>query len=133
MKQIFNAFIRTHHITSHKKVQRLRHAAQVLQVDFILLRFGGAPGLMYVESQNEQAVAEWVSVVHGLRYKDFRCLCKPAPIQPSGNIQQDYAAKADERLENGFHEVESVAEFGKQIDFRGLRQWWQKAMGYKVG
>ncbi|PHH56119.1 hypothetical protein CFIMG_007997RA00001 [Ceratocystis fimbriata CBS 114723] len=131
MKPLYNAFIRTHHITSRKKVQRLRHAAQVLQVDFVMLRFGGAPGLMYVESQSEEAVAEWVAAVHSLRYKDYRCLRKPSPVQAAEFGAQADANIAVERLGDGFHEIYSVAEFGKQIDLRGLRDWWQKAMGYK--
>ncbi|KKA30778.1 hypothetical protein TD95_004407 [Thielaviopsis punctulata] len=81
MRTLFNAFVRTHHITSRKKVNRIRHAAEANDVSFVLLRSGGAPGLMYVESETQQSVTAWVDFVHGLRYKDFRCVRKPAEAQ----------------------------------------------------
>ena len=58
----FNALIRTHHITSRKKVSKLRQAASEHNI-FAFLRSGGAPGLMYAEGL-EQGVRDWVGVVH---------------------------------------------------------------------
>jgi len=61
MRPIFNALIRTHHITSRKKVAKLKQAATAQDV-FVLIRYGGAPGVMYVEG-HELGVVEWVSAV----------------------------------------------------------------------
>lgn len=61
MRPAFNALIRTHHITSRKKVAKLKQAATAQDV-FVLVRYGGAPGVMYCEGQ-EAGVTEWVSAV----------------------------------------------------------------------
>lgn len=57
----FNALIRTHHITSRKKVVLLKKAAERLSCD-VLLRSGGAPGIMYCEG-SEDDVRRWVTAV----------------------------------------------------------------------
>jgi hypothetical protein len=59
---MFNALIRTHHITSRKKVNKLKQAADATQV-FALLRSGSSPGIMYVEGA-ESGVRQWVDSVH---------------------------------------------------------------------
>lgn len=61
MQCLHNALIRTHHITSRKKVAKLKQAATFHDV-FVLLRYGGAPGVMYVEGK-EDGVNRWVSDV----------------------------------------------------------------------
>jgi hypothetical protein len=61
MQCLHNALIRTHHITSRKKVAKLKQAATFHDV-FVLLRSGGPPGVMYVEGQKE-GVEHWVSDV----------------------------------------------------------------------
>lgn len=59
---MFNALIRTHHITSRKKVAKLKQAADATGI-FALLRYGGCPGIMYVEGE-ENRVRQWVEAVH---------------------------------------------------------------------
>lgn len=59
---MFNALIRTHHITSRKKVAKLKQAADAHDI-FALLRYGGCPGIMYVEGE-EKGVRQWVDAVH---------------------------------------------------------------------
>lgn len=59
---MFNALIRTHHITSRKKVAKLKQAADACDV-YALLRSGGCPGIMYVEGE-ERGVRQWVDSVH---------------------------------------------------------------------
>jgi len=59
---LHNALIRTHHITSRKKIARLRTAADICNV-IAMLRSGGAPGLMYVEGE-ENSVKRWIDYVH---------------------------------------------------------------------
>jgi len=66
---LFNALIRTHHITSRKKIAKLRHAADVHNC-FVLLHSGKCPGIMYCEG-SESGVRNWVAVVQGLRCKSF--------------------------------------------------------------
>lgn len=119
---VYQALIRTHHITSRRKVQRLRRAAATHNVDFVLLRSGGSPGMMYAESHEERSVADWVAAVHALRYKDYRCVVKPQP----GTVPEDVA-----RTSRGdFREVELVAAFAEEMDRRGIGELWRNAMGY---
>ena len=59
---IWNALIRTHHITSRKKVAKLRQAAGDCQV-YALICYGGCPGIMYTEGSYE-GVKGWVESVH---------------------------------------------------------------------
>jgi len=58
--RVWNAFIRTHHVTSRKKVGKLKKAAD--RDEYVLIRSGGCPGLMYVEG-DEDFVKEWTSQV----------------------------------------------------------------------
>lgn len=60
---IYHALIKTHHITSRKKVSTLKAAAEQHDVS-ALLRSGGVPGIMYVEGREKEGVEAWVGVVH---------------------------------------------------------------------
>lgn len=60
--RLYNALIRTHHITSRKKVAKLKQAASTNAVA-VLLRSGGSPGIMYVQGERV-GVEEWVGVVN---------------------------------------------------------------------
>ena len=60
---MYHALIRTHHITSCKKVATLKAAAKKHGC-LALLRSGGTPGIMYVRSEEEERVKKWVEVVH---------------------------------------------------------------------
>lgn len=136
----YNALIRTHHITSRKKVATLKRAADSLNC-FALLRSGGCPGIMYVEAKDKDAVESWVSVVKNLRYKDFQLASRPASAivgeeeesrGPAG-LKSKRGEKKNERhegLETGLEEVESVKEFGNLMQQRGVWQWWRRGMGY---
>ncbi|KAI1312719.1 hypothetical protein F5Y03DRAFT_196668 [Xylaria venustula] len=117
---VFTALIRTHHITSRKKLQRVKKAASQFSLPFVLIRSGGSPGIMYAEGA-EADITAWVSFVRGLRYKDFQCPRKPAEnrvLVPSHETQ------------GSFEEVASVTEFGHRMEQRGLASWWKLAMGY---
>lgn len=57
----WNALIRTHHITSRKKVAKLRQAAASEDV-YALLHRGRPPGIMYVEGA-KAGVEAWVATV----------------------------------------------------------------------
>lgn len=117
---MYHAFIRTHHITSRKKVASLKAAAKRLEC-YALLRSGGVPGLMYVESGQEDAAQAWVDTVHGLRYKDYQLA---APVTK--------AAKCVTSDSNHgiLQEVDTVKEFAMEMDRKGLLSWWRAAMGF---
>ncbi|KAI1454097.1 hypothetical protein F4805DRAFT_333107 [Annulohypoxylon moriforme] len=117
---LFVALIRTHHITSRKKLARVKKAAALYDLQ-VLVRSGGSPGIMYAEGPDEATVGNWVNGVQALKYKDFQCVQKP-----SASLVQD-AGRASGA---GFEEVTSVAEFGERMEKRGLGSWWKIGMGY---
>src|SRR6478736_5188812 len=114
---LFNCLIRTHHITSRKKLWRVRRAAENLNVDWLLVKSGSPPGLMFAEARDLSELTEWVSTVQSLRYKDYRCVAKPAPA-PEGSVVED---KGVRRM--GFEETTEVKEFAKVMEVRGLGGW----------
>ncbi|OTA65320.1 hypothetical protein K449DRAFT_403912 [Hypoxylon sp. EC38] len=111
---IYTTLIRTHHITSRKKLSRVKKIAALYNLQ-VLIRSGGSPGIMYAEGSDEAAVNSWVSSVQALRYKDFHCAQKPAANQ----------IRRDGPIKDGFDEVTSVAEFGERMEQRGLGGWWR--------
>jgi hypothetical protein len=119
MPLIWNALIRTHHITSRKKVAKLRAAASNYNI-YALLRSGGCPGIMYCEG-TESGVKDWVSTVQRLRYKDFQLAIKPGQKTSATESANDLG-----KLE----EVDHVKEFGVRMEALGVRSWWRKGMGY---
>ena len=149
MTPVWNALIRTHHITSRKKVKQLQKAAGDSGV-FVLLRSGGAPGIIYVQGTQE-AVARWVSVVQvrpsrcgipsgclqlklgasclyqiqRLRYKDYHLASRPS----IASIEVE--SKTPQSVETGLFETGSVKDFGIRMQQRGLLSWWRRAMGYE--
>ncbi|KAF1916933.1 hypothetical protein BDU57DRAFT_250425 [Ampelomyces quisqualis] len=119
----YNALIRTHHITSRKKVAKLKQAASKYQI-FALLRYGGCPGIMYCQG-TESGVKDWVHTVQRLRYKDFQLVKKPAAMElDQQKIQKQSIAYG--KLE----EVESVKDYGAMMEELRLRNWWRRGMGY---
>ncbi|KAF2465987.1 uncharacterized protein BDR25DRAFT_328371 [Lindgomyces ingoldianus] len=122
---VWNALVRTHHITSRKKVTKLRAAASNYAV-FVLLRSGGCPGIMYCEG-HESGVKDWVSIVQGLRYKDFQLVQKVAPLHIDG---RDKGVKEQQTEYGKLQEVGSVKEFGARMEELGVWEWWRKGMGY---
>lgn len=123
MSSTWNALIRTHHITSRKKVAKLRAAASNCNV-YALLRSGGFPGIMYCEG-TESGVKDWVSTVQRLRYKDYQLEIKPAEKQIS-SIKKAESGGDYGKLE----ELESVKEYGLKMEKMGLWDWWRRGMGY---
>ncbi|KAK4242231.1 hypothetical protein C8A03DRAFT_40359 [Achaetomium macrosporum] len=115
----FHALIRTHHITSRKKVAHLRKAAKQFDL-YALLRSGGCPGIMYCKG-SEHGVNSFVATVQGLRYKDFKLASRPAPIESDAGQRRE---------QTGLSEVESVQEFAAAMEKRGLIQWWKRAMDF---
>jgi hypothetical protein len=134
---VYNALIRTHHITSRKKVSALKQAAHNLNC-FVLLRSGGCPGIMYVEAQEQDAVESWVNTVRGLRYKDFQLVNRPAAAMVEGVDDKGGSApnnggqkgNAEGQIKAGLAEIDTVKEFGSVMEQRGVWMWWRKGMGY---
>lgn len=120
--KLFTTLIRTHHVTSRKKLQRVKKAALHRSIPYVLVRYGGCPGIMYAESQDEASLSDWVAAVHELRYKDFQCAHKVAEHQILGGYSTHRATP--------FNEVETVAEFGEVMERKGLAKWWRIGMGY---
>lgn len=58
---VYNALIRTHHVTSRKKVGKVKKMA-VHELRYLLIRSGGSPGLMYAEG-SEESLKDWISGV----------------------------------------------------------------------
>ncbi|KAF9889501.1 hypothetical protein FE257_007211 [Aspergillus nanangensis] len=135
---LYNALIRTHHITSRKKVSALKRAADT-HACFVLLRSGGCPGIMYVEAKEKEAVESWVNVVRNLRYKDFQLVTRPGALEGEdshsghsgercGKLKDSRKGKRESGV--GLSEVETVKEFGGLMEQRGVWEWWRKGMGY---
>jgi hypothetical protein len=121
--KLYHAFIRTHHITSRKKVATLKAAAKHLEVS-ALLRSGGVPGLMYVHGPSLESVQSWVSIVHDLRYKDYQLAAAPAELPT--NVKNS----AGEDEFGSLKEVDAVRDMAAVMEAKGLLEWWRKAMGY---
>lgn len=123
---LYNALIRTHHITSRKKVAALKRAADAHQC-FVLLRSGGCPGIMYVEAPDQTQVESWVGEVRKLRYKDFQLVTRPGEL---AREDAEVNSCTNDQTDAGLSEVESVKEFGSIMEKRGVWNWWRKGMGY---
>lgn len=119
---LYNALIRTHHITSRKKVANLKKAADQHGV-YALLCSGGCPGIMYAEG-NANGVKDWVSSVNRLRYKDYQLAVRPAPVA------LEHESSESRHVPLGLFEVGTVKEFGAIMQQRGVWSWWRKGMGY---
>lgn len=117
---MYHALIRTHHITSRKKVAVLKAAAKKLEC-FALLRSGGTPGMMYVESKNEQNAQAWTNVVHSLRYKDYQL------VAPTSRASETATPSAES---GNLKEVGTVKEFAAEMELKGLLPWWRISMGF---
>ncbi|KAI1856359.1 hypothetical protein JX265_011606 [Neoarthrinium moseri] len=124
--RLFTTLIRTHHITSRKKLQRVKKAAAHRSIPYVLVRYGGSPGIMYAESADGESLSSWVSAVHELWYKDFQCAQKPAAREVL--LGQETKVPSSSAP---FNEVESVAAFGDEMERRGLASWWKIGMGYE--
>ncbi|KAK0651708.1 hypothetical protein B0T16DRAFT_345606 [Cercophora newfieldiana] len=113
---LWHALIRTHRITSRRKVAHLRKAADWFEC-WALLRSGGCPGIMYCKG-SEDGVKEWVEC--GLRYKDFRLVAKPSLIDsPPSSTDPP-----------GLTELAAVSDFAEAMAERGNLLWFERAMGF---
>ncbi|KAH8761112.1 hypothetical protein F5883DRAFT_425054 [Diaporthe sp. PMI_573] len=124
-KTLFVTLIRTHHVTSRKKLQRVKKAAAHFDIPFVLVRYGGSPGLMYAESHGGANLGSWVSAVKDLRYKDFQCVYKP---EMRSLMNGDGPAPTTLVPAGSFNETESVASFGQVMERKGLGEWFKTGL-----
>jgi hypothetical protein len=125
MQCLHNALIRTHHITSRKKVAKLKQAATFHDV-FVLLRSGGPPGVMYVEGK-EDGVNQWVSDVQVSRYPMAVLMCLMpkliAVIEPA--IQRLQSCISHRRCAPREHARCSADEAQRPLRKRYRQRLWQ--------
>jgi hypothetical protein len=129
---IWTALIRTHHITSRTKVNKLRTVTGKHEI-YALLCSGGCPGIMYCEG-SMHGVQDWVKAVQRLRYKDFQLVVKPAlDVGRVAVLNKEREERMGEKFGANLgklEEVDSVKEFGKRMEEMGVWMWWRKGMGY---
>ncbi|KAH6676247.1 hypothetical protein B0J14DRAFT_536554 [Halenospora varia] len=113
--------IKTHHMTSRKKIATITRAAKRLECA-VVLKIGSPPGIMLCEG-GEGESREWEDVVRKLRYKDMR-LMKRELISENKLVSVG--------LKNGeVMEIDSIKEYAKLLEKDlELYQWWRVAMGY---
>jgi hypothetical protein len=76
-----------------------------------------------------------IFLLQGLRYKDYHVVAAPAPIQPPAPIPTkslSYFSPSVKDIDGtwSFEEFDTVKEFGKQMEERGVLEWWRKAMDF---
>lgn len=120
---LHRALIKTHHMTSRKKIQALTKAAKSLSCS-VVLKTGRPPGVMLAEAETQDAVQEWVDVVKRLRYKDYRMLKMEELEDDKGRLT----------LEPGHvRECEEMKDLGAYLDECGMKEWWTEHMGFARG
>ena len=59
-----------------------------------------------------------------MRYKDYQLLCRPA------EKQGDRQSISDQTINTGLFELDTVKDFGAEMERRGVLQWWRKALEF---
>lgn len=77
---------------------------------------------VHIVVRDERAVAD--AHQKNLRYKDYQLASRPA------EVTRDSDAAAPIFSASGLYETDSVKDFGRQMQDRGVHNWWRKAMGY---
>jgi hypothetical protein len=87
---------------------------------------------MYGESCTEDGLMDWVTAVQALRYKDFRCVFRPALItdQVMDDDRVGMQGQTGRPILAGFHETDSITDFAAEMEARRLTRWWKRGMGY---
>lgn len=117
-RSVFATLIRTHHVTSHKKLLYLKRASAQFEIPYVVVRYGGSPGLMYGESPDERALNSWIRAVQDLKFKDYQCVYKPEL-----KLVNDAPGPG-----GSYHKTNSVSEFGKIMERAGLGDWFKHGL-----
>ncbi|KAG9238507.1 hypothetical protein BJ875DRAFT_450936 [Amylocarpus encephaloides] len=117
--------IKTHHMTSRKKISVITRAAKTLDC-VIVLKVGAPPGIMLCEGANGNA-KEWETVVRKLRYKDMQLMRRDEGIDRKHLVPLG--------IKDGYvREIPEIKEFAKFLEGdAGLYKWWRVWMGYTKG
>ncbi|KAH8792788.1 hypothetical protein F5882DRAFT_399508 [Hyaloscypha sp. PMI_1271] len=120
MPPIHRILIKTHHMTSRKKILNLTRAASNLQCSVLLKTGSHPPGMMFAEGGGAE---DWMKVVKKLRYKDFRLMGK----DEVNERRLDVAA-------GEVVELTSMKEFAAFLEKDPvIYEWWRVRMGYTEG
>jgi hypothetical protein len=72
-----------------------------------------------------------------LRYKDYQLAVRPAPVELDAEALATLSADRVKALQDrtadisiGLEEIESVKDYSRWMEERGLLQWWRQGMGY---
>ncbi|TGO65720.1 hypothetical protein BCON_0001g00340 [Botryotinia convoluta] len=121
VQNLARILIKTHHMTSVKKIEKITKSAKKLDCA-VLLKTGRPPGVMLAEGETEKA-EQWLDVVKNLRYKNFE-LMKKEEVDgrrldvPAGKVKQ----------------LESLKDYGIEVGKdEELRKWWRLHMGFMKG
>jgi hypothetical protein len=63
-------------------------------------------------------------VKQNLRYKDYQLVARPAIVELENQPTKE------SQVRPGLYETDTVSDFGRQLQDRGVYAWWRKAMGY---
>lgn len=146
---LHRALLKTHHMTSRKKIQAIAKAAKSLSCA-VVIKTGHPPGVMIAECECEdenpeldvmgkeengkkrvageggRRLSEWVSAVKRLRYKDFQLLAlepipRPHPNKPQGRLSIP-AGRVQELTE--------MKLLRAYLTECGISAWWTARMGF---
>lgn len=120
------ALIKTHHMTSRKKIASLTKSASSLSVS-VLLKTGRSPGVMLCEG-DESSVEIWVERVKRLRYKDYQLMVRER-LEPQPDEGQGLEAVAKRGSVREIEELKAFSALLAEAD-DGLLLWWKRGMGY---
>ncbi|KAF6241249.1 hypothetical protein HO173_001044 [Letharia columbiana] len=122
---LYRALIKTHHMTSRKKITAITKAAKKCNCAVYLKSGVHPPGVMVGECGGEQGeldLKEWVGSVKRLRYKDYKLLCSETVEQgrllvKSGDVKE-------------FHSMKALAHDLGECE---ILDWWSFHMGFTKG
>ncbi|KAI4239974.1 MAG: hypothetical protein L6R40_005406 [Gallowayella cf. fulva] len=119
---LFQALIKTHHMTSRRKIQAIAKSAKHNACS-VVLKTGKPPGVMIAQGE-EAGVREWVDGVKRLRYKDYRLLRLEAVKQGSGQLSTP---------SGNVEELDSMKDLSAYLAECEMLPWWTEHMGFAKG
>ncbi|KAL9127188.1 MAG: hypothetical protein Q9217_003896 [Psora testacea] len=123
-QMLYRALIRTHHMTSRKKISAISKAAKNYDCAVYLKTGPHPPGIMIAESENngQEGLEGWLGTVKRLRYKDYQQL----------RSEQVETGRLDIAI-GGLKEFESMKGLAADLIECGLLEWWEQGMGFSRG
>ena len=115
---LYRALIKTHHMTSRKKIQSLTRAAKGYNCA-VVIKTGRPPGVMLAESTNRNDIEAWVQTVRRLRYKDYSLMKMESVGQGQLKVEMGHV-----------QEFQELKDFGRYLEECSIWQWWREHMGF---